>query len=370
MKILYIANARIPTPRAYGLQIMKTCEAFARAGAIVELAVPTRKDDSAEDPFGYYGVQTSFAMTKLAVPDFLAYGSLGFLISAVLYSEKARWLKAFWEADAVYSRDALVLLQYILLGRPLIFEAHAKPSFASRIVAKRARRIIVISHGLKEAYERVGVRSEKIIVAPDAVDARLFDHAPERAEARALVGLPQDARIALYAGHLYARKGADTLAHSAVLEPEITFVFVGGTPNDLAGFQKRWGKVHNITIVGHVAHEKIPLYLRSADVLVLPNSGRDEDSARFTSPMKLFEYMASGTPIVASAVPAIEEVLTGEEAILVAPDSAHALAQGIEAVFADQPQAQSRAQSALTKVKKYTWGKRADSILAALRSGC
>lgn len=42
MKLLYIANLRMPTPKAYGIQIAKNCEAFARAGLEVELVVPSR----------------------------------------------------------------------------------------------------------------------------------------------------------------------------------------------------------------------------------------------------------------------------------------------------------------------------------------
>jgi len=362
-KLLYLLNARIPTPRAYGLQVMKMCEAFAAAGAEVELVVPTRRADEANEPFGYYAVQKNFKLTKLAVPDFLHYGPLGFFMSALIFSEKARWLKSFWKADIVYSRDALVLVQYLLLGRPLIFEAHAKPSFISRIVARRAKRVVVISQGLKNAYHAVGVLEERMIVAPDAVDEHLFDNVPSREEARAILGFPPEVRIALYAGHLYARKGADTAAAAAFETPGVLFVFVGGTEEDVLAFKSRWGTNKDISIVGQVAHEKVPLYLRAADVLILPNSGKDEDSAHFTSPMKLFEYMASGTPIVASEVPSIREILSEASAFLVAPDDLHALAEGITETLAHPESAQARATHARQDSARYTWSNRARSIL-------
>lgn len=366
MKLLYLANARIPTPRAYGLQIMKTCEAFARAGVEVEVVVPARRITTPGDAFAYYGVEKLFTLTTLPVLDLLHFGGIGFFFSAVWFSEKARWLKSFWEADIVYSRDALVLVQYLLLGRKLVFEAHARPSLVSAFVAQYAYRIVVISQGLRDAYAAAGVAREKIIVAPDAVDEHLFDTAPEREEARRSLGLPLDAQIALYAGHLYARKGADTLAAAAAHLPSTQVVFVGGASDDIALFQKRWGEEGNIKIVGHVTHEKIPLYLRAADVLVLPNSGRDEDSARFTSPMKLFEYMASGTPIVASRVPAIQEVLSEASARLVPPDDPVALVRGIEAALAHAEDSEARAQVAKTESTHRTWQARAEAILAHL----
>lgn len=364
MKLLYLVNARIPTPRAYGLQIMKTCEAFVRAGAHVELVVPTRYYKSPEDPFEYYHADRCFAITTVPVPDFLKYGVLGFLISTVWFAEKVRWYGSFRSATIVYSRDALVLVQYLLLGRTVVFESHARPTFVSTVVARRAHRVVVISKGLASAYETVGVDSRKIIIAPDAVDEHLFDAIPSKDKSRSAVGLTESTPIVLYAGHLYERKGAGTLAAAAALVPEATFVFVGGAPEDVAAFRDRWGGANNVRIIGHMPFEKIPLYLRAADVLVLPNSGKDDDSARFTSPMKLFEYMASGTPIVASRVPAVEEILTDSEAIFVAPDDPGALANGLRAVFRDPEAADQRAQAARTKVREYSWSGRAHTILA------
>lgn len=365
MNLLYLANARIPTPRAYGLQIMKTCEAFTNSGINVDLVVPTRRVHSTEDPFEYYHLTRRFPITTLSVPDFLRYGPLGFLVSALWFSEKVRRLSSFRKADVIYSRDALILFQYLLLGRILVFEAHGRPSFISRIVARRAYRVIVISKGLKSVYQTAGVTPEKLVVAPDAVDLDLFDNVPARQGAREEVGLPVGKRVVLYAGHLYPRKGADTLAATAELVPTAHFVFVGGASDDLAVFRKRWGSGANIEIIGHVPHAQIPLYLRAADVLALPNSGKDEDSARFTSPMKLFEYMASGTPIVASDVPAIREVLSDESAYFIPPDDPAALAASIEKALDDTPAASRIAVRAHQLVQSYSWKGRAGKILAA-----
>jgi glycosyltransferase involved in cell wall biosynthesis len=363
MKLLYIVNARIPTPRAYGLQIMKTCEALSRAGATVELVVPTRRFKSPEDPFLYYGVKTRFPMTTLSIPDFLHFGALGFLLSTIWFSERVRWLPSFWDVDAVYSRDPLVLFQYILLGRTFWFEAHKKPTFLSSLVARSAERVVVISHGLWEAYKNSGVPEENMVLAPDAVDEHLFDGIPEQGEARRRTNLPQDKKIVLYAGHLYPRKGAAILAEAAAKMPNAFFVFVGGAPHEVVAFKDRWGSEH-VEVVGHVAYEKVPLYLKAADILVLPNSGRDEDAARFTSPMKLFEYMLSGTPIVASDVPALREVLDDASATFATPDNPDAFTDALEKVLAHPREAEMHAQTARAKVKEYSWEKRAAALLS------
>src|SRR3989344_48411 len=132
MNLLYLAFIRLPTEKAHGVQIMKTCEALSEAGAEVELVVPGRKTHIAEDPFSYYGVKKNFTLTTLNAPDWVGkLGSFGFVFSALWFSEAARWRKSFWMADVIYSRDALVLFQYILLGRKLVYEAHTKPTVIS-----------------------------------------------------------------------------------------------------------------------------------------------------------------------------------------------------------------------------------------------
>ncbi len=368
MDILYLANIRLPTEKAHGIQIMKTCEAFAQAGANVELVVPTRRTPITEDPFAYYGVARAFTLTRLREPDLVRFGSIGFLSSLLMFSEHARWLRRFWSADIIYSRDAFVLLQYLLLGRRLVFEAHAEPTLVSRFAARHAYRVVVISRALAAAYEAVGVPRAKIVVAPDAADVRLFDDVPPRAQARAALGLAPEAKIVVYTGHFYARKGADTLAQAAARVPEAQFIFVGGTVADVAKFRMQWGSQANITIAGHVPQARALRYMRAADALVLPNSGRDNDSARFTSPMKLFEYMASGTPIIASDVPAIREVLEEQDATFFAPDDPAALAASIASVFVHERDAREKAKNAQQKAEGYTWDKRAKAILDPIKA--
>ena len=111
----------------------------------------------------------------------------------------------------------------------------------------------------------------------------------------------------------------------------------------------------------------MPQYLAAADVLVLPTSAREPIGARFTSPLKLFEYMAAGRPIVASDVPSSREVLTEETAIFVRPDSVSSLAEGISRALRDQAFSSNISNNARELVKQYTWSRRAEIILARVR---
>jgi len=92
-------------------------------------------------------------------------------------------------------------------------------------------------------------------------------------------------------------------------------------------------------------------------------------SASFTSPLKLFEYMAAGVPIVASDLPSTREILTPEvNAVLVPPNNPQALAAGIQRVLEDRDLANRIAQNALEDVMQFSWKKRAEKIIIFLHA--
>jgi glycosyltransferase involved in cell wall biosynthesis len=89
------------------------------------------------------------------------------------------------------------------------------------------------------------------------------------------------------------------------------------------------------------------------------------------SPVKMFEYMAGGVPIVASDLPTIREVLNGTNAAIVPPGDAPALARAISQLLADAPRAQALAARAREEVRTYSWQERAKKVLSfiAARTG-
>jgi len=115
---------------------------------------------------------------------------------------------------------------------------------------------------------------------------------------------------------------------------------------------------------GRLGKEKkiIPRYLCAADMLLLPNAPLSLESIRYTSPIKMFEYMASGVPIIASDLPSVREVLTERNAVLVDAGSASALADGIKRVVDDSVLAVRVSQEALQDAKDCTWKFRAQTI--------
>ena len=108
MNLIYLANIRMPTERAHGVQIIKMCEAFARAGEKVTLIVPARHTHLTEDPFVYYGVEKIFTIVYVPVWDTVAWGRLGFWFESIGFALRAARAARSYDG-LVYGRDELVL---------------------------------------------------------------------------------------------------------------------------------------------------------------------------------------------------------------------------------------------------------------------
>ena len=143
-------------------------------------------------------------------------------------------------------------------------------------------------------------------------------------------------------------------------------MFMGGTDEDIAKFKDQYGGESRVAVIGRKSDQERPLYLRAANAAVLPNTGEDEISVRYTSPLKLFGYMAAGVPVVASDLPSIREVLSEEEAFFATPDDPQSFATRLQEVVHNQAHADARAGRARHKVVQYEWGKRAEAILQFL----
>src|SRR3989338_446732 len=173
MKIIYIANIRFPTERAHGIQIAKTCEALALAGAEVELVVTDRATGIAENVQTYYHLRRVFPIHRVRVPDIVQWGRIGFLIESIFFALGARRHAG---KGVVYCRDEWVLALLMILGvRATVWESHTGAwNSAARFVARRARALIPITRGLSDFYAERGIPRAKMWVAPDGVSLEDF----------------------------------------------------------------------------------------------------------------------------------------------------------------------------------------------------
>ena len=361
MKLVYLSELRLPTKNAHGFQIMNMCAAFAGEGVEVLLLVPWRKNLLKEEPFDFYGVKRNFAIKKLPAIDLYPFRFIQERISAFLHLFSflivARIYLFFKSFDVLYTREKHVAL----LFPHFIYEVHMPEQMSIRW--SKPKKIVVLTNYIKDKLKRSGIREKDILVAPDAVSLALFK-GMSKEEARKCLGLPLSKPIVLYWGNFKKWKGVDTLAEAVPFLESMLVVMVGGTKeSDIARIREKVKGYKNAVVEGFKFQKELPWYLAAADVLVLPNSAKDENSRLYTSPLKLFEYMAAERPIVASDLPSLREVLNNGNAIFFEPDSAKSLSAAILALLS-RPELQGKlARQARVDVEEYTWGKRAKSII-------
>ena len=373
MKLIYITNVRLPTEKAHGIQIMKMCEAFSNQGLKLKLILPWRFNKIKEDVFDFYRVKRNFKIKKIFSLDliFLRIPKFGFWIQSLTFSISAFIYLIFKKTDIIYSRDPFILYLISFFKKNFVLELHYIPKnfFLHKRVFKKSKNIIVITKNLKDSLVKKGILSDKILVASDGVDLSKFDISISKEEARKKLNLPYNKKIVLYTGHLYEWKGAQVLADSSrFLDEDAIVVFVGGTKENEKEFKEKNKELKNILILRHKPYSEIPYYLKAADVLVLPNSGKTEISKSWTSPMKMFEYMASKKPIVASDLPSIREILNESNAILVNSDDSGGLAGGINMALKNQAFFDKISIQAYQDVQKYSWFKRSKKIINFLNN--
>jgi glycosyltransferase involved in cell wall biosynthesis len=273
----------------------------------------------------------------------------------------------------IYTREWQIAWLSTRRNLPTVLELHEVPRsslwrkiLVGLVQRKSLLKIITISDGVRNGLLEIGVDSENIFVAPDSVDLAAYRDLASQAEARIQLGLPADRHQIVYTGSLFRYKGVQTIIDTAKILPDADFVVVGGDEASLASYRDdiRNAGIQNITATGYVPSHQIPMYQAAADVLIAPNTDQNKLSAEFTSPLKLFEYMATRRPIVASSLGSIREILTHERtAILVEPGSASALASGISRAFEETDLAKLISDNALAEVSSNTWHQRAADIL-------
>lgn len=350
MKITYIANIRIPTEKAHGLAIMKMCEAFADNGITVELVVPRRKNHIKENYFQYYGIKENFKITELWCLDLVRFGKIGFWIEVLTFSERLAWYVIF-KKGIFYTRDEFIAFFLKILGKKVFWEAHTAKRYLWKYLLKIVDGVITISGGLKTYYVSKGFGLDKVIVAHSGVDSSKFDFNKDKAELRKELSLPQDKKIVAYIGK------RNTMGEGKGVEE---------LENILKSLAEKDADIYPL-IVSNAPLRLLPSYMKSSDILVM-NYPNLVHYAKYMSPLKLFEYMSSGTPIVSSDLPSIREILGEEDAYFFEPDNAQSLAKVIDKVFEKYDEAKVKADKALEKVRQYSWKKRAESIVSFIKA--
>jgi glycosyltransferase involved in cell wall biosynthesis len=391
MKLLYLSLMRFPNEKAHSLQIVQNCEALAQVGYTVELWVTGRKntDEMAHigDVFAYYGVEANFVIRRVPVLDLMPY-TRGIAERVAFYIMQITFLWSLffmlWRENATvyYTRDENValLLTWLKPRSRVAYEAHLfspsqRGAHIQRWVCQRVGKIIAITPRLADdLIAQRGATSAKVLIAHDGFRAKRFHNLPTQAQARQALAWSDEWFIVGFVGRLQMLnmdKGVGTLIQAIVQCPHAVCLAIVGGPDDIAeSYRREWLALglpnERFLYVGHVAPEKVPSYISAFDVCAMPHPNTAQ-YANYTSPLKLFEYMACGKAIVASDLAGWRDVLReGDNALLVPPDNAQTLSQAIHRLQTDTELRGRLGITAQRDAQHYTWQARAERIRAHL----
>jgi len=294
--------------------------------------------------------------------------------------------------EAVYVRQVVVAAWWAALlgprlGVPVIYEAHdletRNPSRArerwaagvlhliDRAALTRCSAVVSLTDDFRRLLATIGWRDPaEVFVIPDAYDERLF--APQdRAAARQTLGLPPTAPIVAYAGMTFAHRWLDGLLAAVArlrdVYPTVTLVLVGGREAEreaLRAEARRMGLPSEaLWLVPPQPQAAVAAYLAAADVLAIPDTVTDVTA----SPLKLFEYLALGQPLVLPAIPALHEIVPPGLCHSFARRDLNGLSAALRAAFAAAPDA-AGAAARRALAAEHTYGRRAERIIAVVEA--
>lgn len=365
-KIVYVSNANIPSESASSVHVMKMCEALGQNDLDITLMIPNHFNKQKyrdTDVFEYYGVTDRFRIKRIKFIQKNVKGirEILYSISAVLYT------KFIKRPDLMMTRKIMAARIAAMIGMPYVLELHTgtEPrhySLSKTLHSKHMKRLVVISESLKKYMaEKYQLPEELIMVLPDAVDLSEYE-----ALDTSLKMNEEKLKVA-YVGSLYPGKGMETILRLAAMDQKNQYDVYGGR-GPLEQWKQLKEEIHShVNFMGQIENAKVAQTLIQYDVVLMPYSNKvevyGEDLTNYMSPLKMFEYMASGRVIVSSDLPVIREILTdGKDAYLVEPDNVKAWYAAIQRILTNPREAEQMAENARQKVQEYTWRKRACRI--------
>lgn len=391
MRITYVTHTRFPTEKAHGHQIAQVCAALGELGHTVTLVHPnvwTQIDE--RDPWGYYGVSRSFMAKKLPSLDALQIPIIrrfcAFPLAMWSYRRQLRKFLRNDASDLYYCRSWEVVGELLRTGTSVHMELHTLPRmWRRRFVSQcnRCTKIICLTSPMREEIVRLGVDPKRVIIESDGVDLVRFSHFPKAAQAKSELRLPADRWIVGYVGSLVTRndleKGVRELLHALSIlkrsEGKCFGWIVGGPDKKTDEYKKIAASLgladEDIRFEGQLSASSVPMAISACDLCVYP-APKDAAShpyfMRDTSPLKLFEYLAAGKPIVCADLPPLRDIVDETMVTFCKPGDPKSMTDAIAWVIAHPGDAEQKAKKGKERVKWFDWKERMKRILSNVPS--
>lgn len=235
---------------------------------------------------------------------------------------------------------------------------------------RRASKVVTLTEAFAESLEHTLHIERPAVVCSghDIIDAPTTN----QCELRQRLDLPVDRRIAIYSGLSFNGKGVDLLFEVARhLPDDCSIVLLGGEPagaSERDALRREYDLGSRLILIPRVDHDQAVAYLSAADLglLLYPKT---EYFSCYSSPLKLFEYMACGVPVLATDLAALREIIVdGVNGILVTMTSPEAIASILAETLRDETKRQRLGHNALLDSKKFRYAERAARLIHVLRS--
>jgi len=350
--VVYLGRSRLQRNRANLIQTLQMMEAFHQTGVDATLYLPPwprsldlpsrLRDFGIESPLD---IRSSWLLHR-------RWNAKPFI---KLYERRLR------KAAGVYTRSVQISAALAAAGIPHQLEIHEAEreligkGYLADIVKHHRQALIQwlfpISQAAADVLIRAGAVAERVLVSPSGTRLSAFDPIspfdPDRLSTPRVV----------YLGRLSRDRGLDVFQQIAARE--IADVTLVGEQEDAVAAS---GKLQ---VVPFVPHRDVPIWWERSDLILLPYQ-RSLPHADSISPIKLFEAMAAGRPIVVSDLPAIREIVDHEKtALLVDPADTEGWIAAVRRLQNDPQLACRLAQAARERVREYSWAKRAEQIAKA-----
>jgi len=363
-RITYITDAPLPSYAANSVGVMNMCAAFAKCGADVHLLsakTPWIKIKHSGDIYNYYGVEKNFSISRFLIGPYRFGIRFGFDFRAASFYKRRGGL--------LFTRKISSRMLDVE-GVKIIYELHHPPSELVEkqvLLSEKVVKIICITQALADwAIDFYGEDLRgKISVVPDAVSENFFSAPRENRPGREVFTVG-------YAGSLYDGRGIDIVIGLAEKFQEVKFVIAGGTKKQILKWAKEL-RSENVEFLGYISPAKVADFLRSTDCLLMPYQencmllNNETCTGRFASPLKMFEYMACGVPIISSDMPVLQEILVdGVDALFAGASDIDQWVYALEKIISDAELGRFLAGNAFKKAGQYTWQKRAEEIMRGL----
>ena len=314
MRISYLFNSSLPSINPGSLQVIKTCEALVKLSNNVLLVSPNT--GLKENIKKFYGLKKSPKHLKIKYFNKFPQGINYYLFSfiSIIYAIS-------FKTDVYITRNLFTLFLLNLFNKKVIIEIHHDLSNEGKLVkflynnfnllnSKNILKVVAITNAVKiYLIKHQKVRNDKIHVIPSATGIK-----PSFTKFK----IKKEYKLG-YFGSLESSKGSEFIIDLSKLDRQNKYYIFGGDRRDIKQLKKK-NKSKNLVIKKYIPYKSLSSYMNKMDILLMPSNknklkslGGIGNIAKFTSPLKLFDYLASGKLILSSKLKVFEEIISNNK---------------------------------------------------------